>query len=313
MTQITAAAVKALREQTGLGMMECKKALVAADGDLDAARETLRVKSGARADAIAGRAAAEGAVAVCAGEARAALVEISSETDFVAREPAFIEFAHQTALAAAAQAPKEFGGIDGLRDRGRTNDRRRAARARGANPRKYFPASFCAGRERRGRAFSLHSSGRENRRRACAYRRRRCVRARHLLADRRHASVGGDRCRLGARLCRRRAARFRRASARIRQAARHRGAHRRRQTQKTPRRSRSHRATFRQRFRSHHRRVARAKKTLRSSISRFLSSAKAQKNARTTSPPKSPKSPAASADFSARARSVFLCGARWLN
>ena len=108
MTQITAAAVKTLREQTGLGMMECKKALVAAEGDLDAARETLRVKSGARADAIAGRAAAEGAVAVCAGEARAALVEISSETDFVAREPAFIEFAHQTALVAAAQAPKDL-------------------------------------------------------------------------------------------------------------------------------------------------------------------------------------------------------------
>lgn len=128
MTQISADAVKALRERTGLGMMECKKALVAANGDEAAARESLRVKSGARAEAVAGRAAAEGAVAACAGEARIALVEVSSETDFVAREPAFVEFARQAARAAAAQAPKTLEALAACEtEDGRTiEDARRA-------------------------------------------------------------------------------------------------------------------------------------------------------------------------------------------
>jgi elongation factor Ts len=101
MANITAQMVAQLREITGLGMMECKKALVEADGDLKKAEEILRVKSGAKAGKVAGRTAAEGTVAVhvSADGKKAALVEVNCETDFVAKDANFVTFADDVARA----------------------------------------------------------------------------------------------------------------------------------------------------------------------------------------------------------------------
>ena len=99
---ITADAVKQLRERTGSGMMECKKALVETKGDLDAAVELMRKQGLAKADKKAARIAAEGVVMVAkSADARsAAMVEINCETDFVAREQDFRAFAHAVAQCA---------------------------------------------------------------------------------------------------------------------------------------------------------------------------------------------------------------------
>jgi elongation factor Ts len=101
---ITADTVKQLRERTGAGMMECKKALVETKGDLDAAAELMRRQGLAKADKKATRVAAEGVVVVArsADERTAAMVEINCETDFVAREQDFRAFAHAVAQAALA-------------------------------------------------------------------------------------------------------------------------------------------------------------------------------------------------------------------
>ncbi len=99
MAEVTAAMVKELRERTGLGMMECKKALVAAGGSIEQAIEDLRKSGAAKAAKKAGRVAAEGVVIVQAAEdgSAAAIVEINSETDFVARDDGFLAFAEQVA------------------------------------------------------------------------------------------------------------------------------------------------------------------------------------------------------------------------
>ncbi|SLN53964.1 translation elongation factor Ts [Oceanibacterium hippocampi] len=89
MAEITAALVKELRTRSGAGMMDCKKALVENDGDLEAAIDWLRTKGLATAAKKAGRVAAEGLVGVATGPTAAAVVEINSETDFVARNEAF--------------------------------------------------------------------------------------------------------------------------------------------------------------------------------------------------------------------------------
>ena len=104
---ITADAVKQLRERTGAGMMECKKALVEAKGDLDAAAELMRKQGHAKADKKAARLATEGVVAVAkSADARtAALVEINCETDFVAREQGFRAFAQAVADCALTSQP----------------------------------------------------------------------------------------------------------------------------------------------------------------------------------------------------------------
>jgi elongation factor Ts len=101
---ITASMVKELRERTGAGMMECKKALGETNGDLEAAVEHMRKTGLAKADKKAGRIAAEGRVAIAfAPDAkRAAIVEVNCETDFVASNPDFVAFA--TAVAGAALA-----------------------------------------------------------------------------------------------------------------------------------------------------------------------------------------------------------------
>jgi len=94
---ISASAVKELRERSGAGMMECKNALVATNGDLEAALEHLRKSGAAKAAKKAGRIAAEGAVVIAEGEGAAALVEVNSETDFAANEPNFAAFADAVA------------------------------------------------------------------------------------------------------------------------------------------------------------------------------------------------------------------------
>ena len=113
MTAITARMVKELREATGLGMMECKKALAEADGDMKKAEELLRIKSGAKASHVAGRIAAEGAVSVFIGAdgKTGALVEVNCETDFVAKDPNFAGFVKAVAAAAAASGA---AGVDAL-------------------------------------------------------------------------------------------------------------------------------------------------------------------------------------------------------
>lgn len=100
---ITASQVKELRERTGAGMMECKKALVETNGDIEAAVEHLRKSGLAKADKKAGRVAAEGAIIDNGDANNAVLVEINCETDFVAKDENFIEFAKRIGdLALAA-------------------------------------------------------------------------------------------------------------------------------------------------------------------------------------------------------------------
>ena len=106
---ITAAQVKELRERTGSGMMECKKALVDAGGDMDAAIEMLRKTGLAKADKKAGRVAAEGLIAVgVSDDGRAAtLVEVNCETDFVAKKSEFQDFANAIAQRVLAGKPAD--------------------------------------------------------------------------------------------------------------------------------------------------------------------------------------------------------------
>ena len=102
---VTAEAVKALRERTGAGMMECKKALVETNGDLEAAAEIMRKSGLAKADKKAGRVAAEGVIVIerSADGRQAAVLEVNSETDFVARQDDFQSFAGEVARAALKQ------------------------------------------------------------------------------------------------------------------------------------------------------------------------------------------------------------------
>ncbi|WP_368564519.1 translation elongation factor Ts [Pseudoxanthomonas sp. UTMC 1351] len=100
--EITASLVKELRERTGAGMMECKKALTENNGDIDVAAEWLRKSGLAKADKKAGRVAAEGRIAVAQNGSKAVLVEINSETDFVAKDENFLAFTEAVAQATLA-------------------------------------------------------------------------------------------------------------------------------------------------------------------------------------------------------------------
>lgn len=123
---VSAAQVKALRERTGAGMMDCKKALVEAGGDLEAAVEAMRKSGLAAADRKAGRVAAEGLVAIESDGARAAMVEVNCETDFVAREEEFGKFARDAARAVLAEAPADPQALGALPlDGGATVEERR--------------------------------------------------------------------------------------------------------------------------------------------------------------------------------------------
>ena len=122
MAEITAGMVKELRELTGLGMMECKKALEEAGGDLGKAEELLRIKSGAKASKAASRVASEGTVGtyVSADGRTGAMVEVNSETDFVARNPDFAQLAKQLAELVATQKPADVAALSALAIGGET-------------------------------------------------------------------------------------------------------------------------------------------------------------------------------------------------
>jgi len=110
---ITAAMVKDLRERTGAGMMECKKALVECNGDIEAAIEHMRKTGLAKADKKAGRTAAEGLIAIKGSDdgKKAAIVEINCETDFVAKGDDFQNFCNEVAQLALDSAPADLDAL----------------------------------------------------------------------------------------------------------------------------------------------------------------------------------------------------------
>jgi elongation factor Ts len=111
MAEITASLVKELRERTGAGMMECKKALTETNGDIDAAAEALRKSGLAKADKKASRVAAEGRVAAAQAGGKAVLVEINSETDFVAKDGNFVDLCEAIAAAALASGSADVDSL----------------------------------------------------------------------------------------------------------------------------------------------------------------------------------------------------------
>lgn len=118
--QITASLVKQLRERTGAGMMDCKKALQEANGDIETAIREMRKSGAARAAAKAGRIAAEGIIRVHRDGAEVILLEINCETDFVARDENFLAFAERVAEVIAAGSPADVEALMSLSRGGRT-------------------------------------------------------------------------------------------------------------------------------------------------------------------------------------------------
>lgn len=129
MAEVTATMVRELREMTGLGMMECKKALVETGGDLKSAEDLLRIKSGAKANKAAGRVAAEGVIGayLAADGKTAALVEVNCETDFVAKNSDFLEFASTLAQLVAKDNPADVAALSALGLESDTVEARRQA------------------------------------------------------------------------------------------------------------------------------------------------------------------------------------------
>jgi len=107
MAEITASQVKELRERTGAGMMECKKALTENGGDIQAAADWLRKTGLAKADKKASRVAAEGRIAMAQAPGKAVLVEINSETDFVAKDGNFLAFTEEVAKVALSSGAED--------------------------------------------------------------------------------------------------------------------------------------------------------------------------------------------------------------
>ena len=126
---VTAATVKELRERTGAGMMECKKALVETDGDMDAAIEHLRKAGLAQADKKASRIAADGriALAINADQSEAVMVEINCETDFVAKDANFQAFANAVSANALTTGNDEVGALMATRVNGESLEQARQA------------------------------------------------------------------------------------------------------------------------------------------------------------------------------------------
>ncbi len=126
--EITASLVKELRERTGAGMMECKKALTENAGDIDAAGEWLRKSGLAKADKKSDRVTAEGKIAAAQDGGKAVLVEINSETDFVAKDSNFLTFADAVAQAALASGVSDVEALKSARlASGETVEEARAA------------------------------------------------------------------------------------------------------------------------------------------------------------------------------------------
>jgi len=114
MAQITAADVKKLREMTGAGMMDCKKALAACDGDIDAAVDYLRKNGLAAASKKAGRVAAEGMVAALADGENGIVIEVNAETDFSSKNEKFTSFVNDIASLALREKPADLDALKAL-------------------------------------------------------------------------------------------------------------------------------------------------------------------------------------------------------
>ncbi|TWG79723.1 translation elongation factor Ts (EF-Ts) [Cupriavidus gilardii J11] len=127
MAAITASMVAELRAKTDAPMMECKKALTEADGDLAKAEELLRVKLGNKASKAASRVTAEGVVATFIDGTTGALVELNCETDFVSKNDDFLNFANKVAELVAKQAPADVAALSALPLDGQTVDQVRSA------------------------------------------------------------------------------------------------------------------------------------------------------------------------------------------
>ncbi|MBA3254097.1 MAG: elongation factor Ts [Burkholderiaceae bacterium] len=129
MAEITAAMVKELREKTDAPMMECKKALAEADGDMAKAEEILRVKLGNKASKAASRVAAEGVVAIDIDSSGklGAIVEVNSETDFVAKNSDFVQFAKDLAKLVVTSKPADVQALSSLALGGSTVESTRTA------------------------------------------------------------------------------------------------------------------------------------------------------------------------------------------
>src|SRR5436190_11084506 len=127
MTEITASLVKDLRERSGAGMMECKKALAEHGGDIEVAMEALRKSGLAKADKKASRVAAEGRIMLAQQAGKAVLVEINSETDFVAKDENFLAFADKVAQTALTSAAGDVEALKAASLGGDTVEQARAA------------------------------------------------------------------------------------------------------------------------------------------------------------------------------------------
>ncbi len=114
MAEITASMVKELRDRTGLGMMDCKKALAEAGGDIEVAIDNMRKSGQAKAAKKAGNIAADGAIIIAQGEGRALLLEVNSQTDFVAKDENFTVFANKVAEIALANNTADVAAISAL-------------------------------------------------------------------------------------------------------------------------------------------------------------------------------------------------------
>ncbi|MFP5306964.1 MAG: translation elongation factor Ts [Gammaproteobacteria bacterium] len=127
MAQITAALVKELRDRTGAGMGDCKKALEDTGGDIEQAVEKLRMEGAAKADKKAGRTAAEGVLAFAVGADAVAVVELNSETDFVAKGDDFRNLAKRAADVALRHRPASVEALVQIQDGAETLDQARRA------------------------------------------------------------------------------------------------------------------------------------------------------------------------------------------
>ena len=130
MSAISASQVKELREKTGIGLMDCKKALEGANGDMDLAIEELRKTSGVKASKKSGRSAADGLIAIESNEQNIFMIEVNCETDFVARDDSFVSFTKET-LQNFSDNPDSS--LEELLDKGIEDDREKLVQKLGEN------------------------------------------------------------------------------------------------------------------------------------------------------------------------------------
>jgi len=130
MSAISASQVKELREKTGLGLMDCKKALEGANGDMDLAIEELRKTSGVKASKKSGRSAADGLIAIESKEQNIFMIEVNCETDFVARDDSFVSFTKET-IQNFSDNPDSS--LEELLDKGIEDDREKLVQKLGEN------------------------------------------------------------------------------------------------------------------------------------------------------------------------------------